>query len=188
MNHNTVVYDENLLIRDALQLYFNKYHFENGGYQDKYFRIKLGPFFIPIPNTKQRIDAVKFHDIHHLLTGYTAYWKGEVEIGAWEIASGCGKYWVAWLLNFGSVFIGLFLFPKALFIAFMKGRRVKSNLYYHYTYNEVLLNKTLAELKKELNWHSNKNLGIIDYFYFLSCIIIVLCPLFTICLFIYFKL
>ena len=81
----------------------------------KLFKIKLGPVFIPLPNTKARVDAVKFHDIHHLLTEYPATLRGEAEIGAWEIASGCGKYYAAWVLNFGSFFYGMFFFPKATY-------------------------------------------------------------------------
>jgi hypothetical protein len=101
-----------------------------------------------VPNTKGRIAAVKIHDLHHLLTGYTANWKGEVEIGAWEIASGCGKFIPAWVLNFGSFTVGLFLFPRALLHAFLGGRRTKTNLYHDITYDEVLLNKTVGELRE----------------------------------------
>ena len=117
------VYPNEIKIKDALQLYFVNYHFADGGYNDRYFKIKIGPLLIPVPNTRSRLKAVKFHDIHHILTGYTALWKGEVEIGAWEISSGCGDLLIAWLLNFGSFGVGIFLYPKALFKAFMMGIR-----------------------------------------------------------------
>lgn len=143
-------YSNDLKVEEALRVYFAKYHFADGGYQDKYFKIKTGPLFIPVPNTKARIRAVKIHDIHHLLTEYTALWKGEIEIGAWEIASGCGKHYVAWLLNFGSFSIGLFIYPRALFKAYMAGKRVKTNLYQDSVYDNTLLNKTLGELRAEM--------------------------------------
>ncbi|MEJ7671738.1 MAG: hypothetical protein WKF59_03300 [Chitinophagaceae bacterium] len=98
-------FNNELILKDALQLYFSKYHFENGGYHLKWFKIKVGPIYIPLPNTKARIDAVKIHDIHHILTEYKATLKGEAEIGAWELAWGCGKYYVAWILNMGSFFM-----------------------------------------------------------------------------------
>ena len=164
-------YPNDIKIKDALPLYFEKYHFSDGGYNDKYFKIKIGPLFIPMPNTKSRIKAVKFHDVHHLLTEYTAFWKGEVEIGAWEIASGCGKHWIAWLLNFGSFTIGLFLYPKALFEAFMAGRHVKSNLYQGYEYNETLLNKTIGELRDEFKIGQVKKNSASDLLYFGLCIL-----------------
>ena len=104
-------YDDSLKINEALQIYFDRYHFKNGGYDLKWFTIKMGPVYLPLPNFKSRVDAVKIHDIHHLVTGYEANMKGEVEIGAWEIASGCERYTAAWLLNFGSFF---YVFSSAL--------------------------------------------------------------------------
>jgi len=180
------VYPDDLKIENALQLYFKKYHFADGGYRDKYFRIKIGPVFIPFPNTKSRIKAVKFHDIHHLLTEYSAHWKGEVEIGAWEIASGCGNLLIAWFLNFGSFAVGMFLYPKALFKAFMMGRNVKSNLYHNYLYDDVLLSKSLGELRKELGIGQVRNRSLFDYLCFAACILLVITSLTLIIFLFYF--
>src|SRR4030095_1575209 len=127
-------YDNSLKVKEALQIYFSKYHFVNGGYDLKWFKIKVGPVYFPFPNTKDRINAVKIHDIHHLVTEYKATLQGEAEIGAWEIASGCGRYYVAWLLNFGSLFYGLFFYPGYLLRAFLRGRKVSMNLYYDTQY------------------------------------------------------
>lgn len=180
----TPIYPDSMKIEDALQLYFTKYHFADGGYQDKYFKIKIGFLLLPIPNTKSRIVAVKFHDIHHILTEYTALWRGEVEIGAWEIASGCGKHFIAWFLNFGSFTIGLFLYPKALMEAFMKGRNVKTNLYKNYLYDSHLLNRTVGELRNELELRRNKKNNLLDYANFLLWISFVMMMLFSIVVFI----
>src|SRR5689334_20233021 len=130
------VYSDTMKVKDALQLYFSKYHFENGGYHLKWFTIKVGFLSIPLPNIKARIDAVKIHDIHHLVTEYEASLQGEAEIGGWEIASGCEKYSVAWILNFGSFFYGMFFFPRYLFKAFMRGRRCETNLYFNTVYDD----------------------------------------------------
>jgi len=151
------VYPDELSIRDALQIYFSKYHFQNGGYHLKWFKIKVGKLFIPLPNIKARIDAVKIHDIHHLVTEYPATLKGEAEIGAWEIASGCGKYWVAWLLNFGSLVYGLVFFPKPVYKAFMNARKCRTNCYYDTEYNDTLLNKTLGEIRTMVDINYAKN-------------------------------
>ena len=169
-----LIYSNEMKIEEALQIYFAKYHFADGGYNDKYFKIKIGSLFIPFPNTKSRIKAVKFHDIHHLVTEYTAFWKGEVEIGAWEIASGCGIFFVAWLLNFGSFSIGLFLYPNALFKAFMMGKNVKTNLYYSYIYDQSLLNRTVGELRKELGIGYTKKNTLSDYIYFVLWVLLAL--------------
>lgn len=144
-------YSDDLKVKDALQIYFLQYHFKDGGYNDRFFKIKLtGSLYVPVPNIKSRVDAVKIHDIHHLVTGYTAKYKGEAEIGAWEIASGCGKYWVAWVLNLGSFIIGILFYQRPLFMAFMYGRHVKTNLYQGAVYNDELLNKTVGELRDEI--------------------------------------
>ena len=75
-------------ISEALQRYFEYYGFKKGGYDDKWFRIKfIGPFVLTLPNIKPRVDAVKLHDIHHILTEYIADLRGEAEIGAWAQAA-----------------------------------------------------------------------------------------------------
>ena len=143
-------YPDDMKVKDALQLYFTKYHFKDGGYHDRYFRIKIGRVFIPVPNTKGRIDAVKMHDIHHILTGYPALWKGEVMIAGWELSSGCGKYYMAWILNTGSFLAGLFLYPCALYSGLVAGSKIKTNLYKGFTYDETLLNSTVGQVRKRL--------------------------------------
>jgi len=95
-------------IGDALRIFLKKNNFTTGGHNDKYLKIRRGKIFIPILNTNAKIKAVKLHDIQHLLTEYLADLKGEVIIGAWKIASGCNKSFVAWFLNFYSFSIGLF--------------------------------------------------------------------------------
>jgi ubiquinone biosynthesis protein Coq4 len=82
-------------------------------------RLKAGPFVFPFPNTKARVHAVKLHDLHHVLTDYETTWTGEAEIAAWEIASGCGPYYAAWLLNFGALAIGLLIAPRKTCRAFL---------------------------------------------------------------------
>ena len=159
-------YPDSRKIKDALQVYFSKYHFVDGGYTLKYFKIKVGPVYIPVPNNKGRIAAVKIHDIHHLLTEYKANLKGEAQIGGWEIASGCGRYMEAWILNFGSFMYGLFFFPGALFQAFMKGRAVTSNLYHSIAYNDTLLNKTVGELRESVGINNIRKNNARDYLLF----------------------
>lgn len=167
-------FDDNLILKDALQIYFSKYHFENGGYHLKWFKIKIGLVFIPLPNVKARVEAVKIHDIHHILTEYTATLKGEAEIGAWELASGCGKYWAAWLLNLGSFFYGLFFFPRSLLKAFLTGRQITKNLYYNTIYNERLLNKKVGELRQVVGVNQLRKIKSADYFLFALYTLIVL--------------
>jgi hypothetical protein len=171
-------YAKELKVKDALQLYFKKYHFVDGGYQDKWFRIKVGPVFLPFPNVKPRVDAVKIHDIHHVLTEYEALLKGEAEIGAWELGSGCGNYYVAWTLNAGSFFYGIFFFPKAVLGAFLRGRACSTSLYYGVNYDALLLNRSVGELRDYVGLDKIKKYTVKDYFCFVICCVSVLIPLF----------
>lgn len=176
------VYPDHLTVADALQAYFSRYHFPNGGYHLKWFKIKVGPVYIPFPNTKDRVAAVKIHDIHHLLTEYTATLGGEAEIGGWEIASGCGKYYMAWMLNFGSFFYGLFFFPQRLFKAFMRGRRCRTNLYHDTVYDEHLLKRTVGELRQYVEVGAPGRNTFVDYLYFiLYTLFVLMCAVLFFC-------
>ena len=160
-------FNNNQKVKDALQIYFSLYHFKDGGYNLKWFKIKLGPLYIPVPNIKARVDAVKFHDIHHVVTEYKADYQGEAEIGAWEIASGCGKYYMAWILNMGSLLIGLIFYPRYLLHAFLRGRKSNTNLYYNIIYDESLLNKTVGELRQLIEPDILKVNSTFDYLAFI---------------------
>ena len=173
------VYDNNLKMRDALQSYFSRYHFVNGGYDLKWFKIKVGAVFIPLPNIKDRVAAVKIHDVHHVLKEYTATLEGEAEIGAWEIASGCGKYYVAWLLNFASFFYGLFFFPSSLLTAFLNGRRCKTNFYHSLPYDDHLLNRSVGDLRKMVGIEEQRKSTVKDYLCFIFwCLPVIAIPSF----------
>jgi hypothetical protein len=142
------VYDPNHTMKQALSAYFERYELPGGGYDAKWFKIKFfGPVVLPLPNIKDRVDAVKIHDLHHILTEYEAKIRGESEIGAWELATGCGKYYAAWILNFGSLTYGIFVWPVRVYKAFMWGSNCKG--LYNREYNDELLSKTVAELRAE---------------------------------------
>jgi hypothetical protein len=155
-----ITYPDNEKIQHSLQRYFDHYHFNNGGYDDKTFTIKFwGPLQLTFPNITARVDAVKLHDIHHICTQFEANLRGEAEIGAWELAAGCGKYYAAWFLNAGSFAYGAFIWPGKIYRAFMWGRRSDS-LYHHVIYKEYyqkLLSATVGELRHQLGIIQLKN-------------------------------
>jgi hypothetical protein len=141
--------DPALPLRQARAEYFAASGFlPDGGYGDRWVKLRIGRFFIPFPNTAARVRAVKLHDLHHVLTGYTTTWAGEAEIGAWEIASGCGRHFPAWLLDFGALAIGLVLAPVRVFRAFVRGRH-SGNLYGG-EFQEPMLERTVGSLRQEL--------------------------------------
>ena len=83
-------------MREALDQYFRDNDFgEDGGYSADWVKLKIGPIPFAFPNTPARRRAVRFHDLHHFLTGYQTDWVGEAEIAAWEVATGCKDMWAA---------------------------------------------------------------------------------------------
>lgn len=143
------VYDENMLVKDALQELFARFNIPADAYTAKSFIIRVGKIPVHVPNIPARVKIARYHDIHHIITGYPANWRGEAEIGAWEIATGCRSFFIAWFLNAGAVFVGLFMYPKAVIRAFRRGRNSKTNLYHNFDY-ESLLTMTVKEVKDKI--------------------------------------
>jgi hypothetical protein len=142
-------YDPAWTLRQARARYFEENDFgEDGGYGDRWVKLKLGPFPYAIPNTQGRVRAVRYHDLHHIMTGYRTDWIGEFEIAAWEVGSGCRDLAAAWFLNLSGMFAGLFLSPRRIFRAFVRGRNTR-NLYGH-TFDDALLDARVGEKRAEL--------------------------------------
>jgi ubiquinone biosynthesis protein Coq4 len=83
-----------------------------------------------------------------VLTGYTTSWRGEAEIAAWELASGCRDHWAAWFLNGSAALIGRFIAPRAVWRAFRRGRASR-NLYAR-EWDDRILERSVGELRREL--------------------------------------
>lgn len=138
-------YTPDMTMQTARDLYFEVNGFgADGGYGETWVDFKLGPIPMPFPNTAGRVAAVKFHDLHHVLTGYETNTTGEFEISAWEIGSSCGSFPAAWVINHGGLVSGLFAAPRRIFAAFVRGRRSRS--LYGETF-EPLLDKTVGEMR-----------------------------------------
>lgn len=120
-------YDEAESLGEARAQYFDENGFgKDGGYGDAWVDFKLGPIPFPFPNTPARVRAVRYHDLHHVLTGYRTDLPGELEISAWEIAAGCRDFYAAWQLNLGGMAAGALFMPRRIFRAFVRGRRSRS--------------------------------------------------------------
>jgi hypothetical protein len=113
----------------ALRDYFRREGLpDDGGVDLPWVHLRVGPVPLAFPNIPARRAAVRYHDVHHLLTGYRTDWRGEAEIGAWEIGGGLSRYWVGWLLDAGAMALGAVAWPRRTLRAFVRGRRT-GNLY-----------------------------------------------------------
>lgn len=120
----------------------------DGGESLAWVSVKVLGVTLKIPNTPGRRRAVRIHDVHHVLTGYDTTLRGEAEIGAWELASGCLRWPAAQILNTGAMAMGMLIAPRRTVRAWARGAATK-NLY---TLNAVdhLLPRTVGEMRGEL--------------------------------------
>jgi hypothetical protein len=139
-----------MTLAEARSLFFTRSGLgDDGGYNARWVRVETKPFPVYLPNTARRVEAAKLHDLHHIANEYETDWAGEAEIAAWEIASGCGRHLWAWFLNLGAFTVGMFLFPKRLYRAFVRGRHC-ANLYRDGFSESELPEKTVEWLRARL--------------------------------------
>jgi len=101
----------------------------DGGYDAPHQDAVLAGVPYRTPNGPARAEALRRHDLHHLLTGYATDWQGEAQISAWELGSGgAGLVWYAWLIALWGLFSGLLGDPMGMLRAFVRGRG-SMNLY-----------------------------------------------------------
>jgi hypothetical protein len=109
----------------------------DAGDSDPFAVVKILYLPYPIPNTRARKRAVRIHDLNHLVSGYRTDKIGELEISAWELASGgCRDYVAAWVLDLAGLLGGLIVAPRRTLRAFWAGAR-QQNLY-PFEYQELL--------------------------------------------------
>lgn len=142
---------EDKTIKELLPDFYKQYDLgDDGGKSKSSVRIEFTKnFSLYIPNFEARRKAVIKHDIHHIVTGYPSTFKGETEISAWEIGSGCKRYWAAWVLDVSGVMTGMLFNLWGVIKAFARGRRTR-NLYYDMTPTEKVLNMKVDDVKKIL--------------------------------------
>jgi hypothetical protein len=84
--------------------------------------VYTGCMLVPLPNIETRRRYLKYHDIHHLVTGYSVGRIGEGEVSAWELGAGSAFVSPALgVMNLIALSTGLFLEPKRMWRAFIRG-------------------------------------------------------------------
>jgi hypothetical protein len=121
---------------------------DDGGYDDAWVVLRLWRVPLAFPNTEGRRRAVRFHDLHHVLTEYPTTWRGEFEIAAWEVAGGVRRFWAGWLLDLLGFACGLVVCPRAVYRAFVRGRH-STNLYGE-VWDESILLSRVGEVRGRL--------------------------------------
>ena len=85
-------------------------------------KVYTGCLLVPMPNIETRNKYLKYHDLHHLITGYSIGRIGEGEVSAWEL--GTGSFLTNPLLgvmNLIALSTGLVLNKKRMWQAYLRG-------------------------------------------------------------------
>lgn len=143
--------NEELTMQEAIdQLYLRAELTDDGGIDLPYVELPLfAGFSIYFPNNQARKEVLHKHDMHHELTGYRTNWNGETEISAWEIATGCRHNYMALLLNYGGMVVGMTHNLPNVWKAYMRGKETR-NLYQVNLTMDELRNMKVDDLRKEL--------------------------------------
>lgn len=112
-------------LEDELAAFYKKNGFgEIVGRRPCMVAVYTGCMLVPLPNIETRRRYLKYHDLHHLLTGYSVGRIGEGEVSAWELGAGSGFISpTLGLMNLIALSTGLVLQPKRMWLAFRRGCR-----------------------------------------------------------------
>ena len=86
--------------------------------------VYTGCLLVPLPNIETRHIYLKYHDLHHIVTGYSTGRIGEGEVSAWELGTGSMlNSPLLGTMNLIALSTGLVLQPKRMWRAFRRGCR-----------------------------------------------------------------
>jgi hypothetical protein len=117
-------------LQDELDAFYQRSGFGDvPGARPRTVRVYTGCLLVPMPNIEARRRFLKYHDLHHLVTGFSIGRIGEGEVSAWEL--GTGSAFVSptlGLMNLIALSTGLVLDRKRMWRAFRLGCNSR-NLY-----------------------------------------------------------
>lgn len=91
--------------------------------------VYTGCLLVPLPNIETRHIYLKYHDLHHISTGYSTGRIGEGGVSAWELGTGSMlNSPLLGTMNLIALSTGLVLQPKRMWRAYRRGCRSR-NLY-----------------------------------------------------------
>ncbi|HEY1100291.1 MAG TPA: hypothetical protein VGF99_15240, partial [Myxococcota bacterium] len=99
-------------------------------YDEPYIVVPLPRFTLRLPNLKARRDAVRVHDLNHIVGGFGTDFEGEALIGGFELGMGAGRYWIGWLLDASALTMGLVRAPLGVLRSFARGRAAKASTFH----------------------------------------------------------
>lgn len=143
--------DPELTVREARDAYLAENGFSVEAYDEPTTKVSLWFFSFSIPNTPRHREAIMWHDLHHVVTGYGTDPVGEGEISIWELRRGReGLDLYVTGLVVGLVMLGGMLSPRRIWQAWKdSGNEGRSMFPGQLDYDEVLDMK-VGELRERL--------------------------------------
>lgn len=114
----------------ALALFYERHGFgDTLGARPKTVPVYTGCLLVPLPNIETRNRYLKYHDLHHLITGYSIGRIGEGETSAWELGTGSMRSSpILGFMNLIALSTGWVLARDRMWTAYARGLRSR-NLY-----------------------------------------------------------
>ncbi|WP_227518793.1 hypothetical protein [Acinetobacter sp. ANC 4169] len=122
---------DSFTLNEAMTLFYQKNGFGPivGDREPLTVGVYTGCLIVPMPNIGVRHKYLKYHDLHHILTGYTVGRIGEGEVSAWELGTGSMfRHPILGVMNLIALSTGFFLKPKRIVQAYWRGL-ISSNTY-----------------------------------------------------------
>jgi hypothetical protein len=133
--------------RDA---YLAENGFTVAAYEDPWTEASFLGIKFRVPNTARHREAIRLHDLHHVVTGYGTDLVGEGEVSAWELRRGLrglGAY--VGSIVFTGALAGLLVAPRRTLAAW-RASRPGGSLFQSRTDYATLLAMSVGELRRDL--------------------------------------
>jgi hypothetical protein len=135
---------EQLPVRTLRDRYLRETGYTVESYTAPRFSIKIGPWVLTVRNP----GMVRYHDLHHVVSGYGTGLTGEAQVSAYELRGGCYSA-IIFFLCVGAVSIGLVISPASVWRAW-RDARGSSTLYSSNIPFETLLDMNIGDLRESI--------------------------------------
>lgn len=138
-------------VREARDIYLAENGFTLEAYDSPTTNGSFLGIKLAVPNPPSHRRAVRFHDLHHVATGYGTDHAGEAEISAWQARRGllpAGMYVTTIVMV--NALLGAVVAPRRT-LAAVRASRGRGSLFSMAVDYESLLDRTVGELREMLD-------------------------------------
>jgi hypothetical protein len=132
-------------VRAARDRYLHVSGYSAESYSDPRFSVAIGRLTLSMSNP----GKVHYHDLHHVVSGYSTGLVGEGEVSTYELRAGCPSLMIL-VLCLGASAIGFVLSPRRIIKAWRCAKQTRT-LYDSLISYETLLEMDVVELRRSLN-------------------------------------